>query len=55
MALAKEMGQPAFDQFLRDYYTASKWAIGTPELFRQMAEAHCGCDLGPLFQEWVYE
>jgi len=54
-ALEQEMGQPAFDEFLRDYYDAHKWGIGTPEAFRQMAEDHCGCDLGPLFEEWVYE
>ena len=54
-ALEKEMGQPAFDAFLRDYYQAHKWQIGTPETFRQMAEDHCACDLGPLFQEWVYD
>jgi hypothetical protein len=54
-ALEQEMGQPAFDEFLRDYYRAHKWGIGTPEAFRQMAEGHCGCDLGPLFEQWVYD
>ena len=27
-ALAKRMGQSAFDQFLRDYYQSNKWGIG---------------------------
>jgi aminopeptidase N len=54
-ALEQEMGQPAFDAFLRDYYTAHKWGIGTPEAFREQAEAHCACDLGPLFEAWVYD
>jgi aminopeptidase N len=52
-ALAQEMGQPAFDAFLGDYYTQHKWAIATPESFRRTAEAHCACDLGPLFEQWV--
>jgi aminopeptidase N len=55
MALAKEMGEPAFDRFLRDYTQAHQWGIGTPEAFRQMAEQECACDLGPLFEQWVYE
>jgi aminopeptidase N len=53
--LAKEMGREAFDSFMRDYYQSHKWGIGTGEDFRQQAESHCGCDLGPLFEEWVYQ
>ena len=54
-ALAKEMGQETFDEFLRDYYTSHKWGIGTGDAFRQFAEHHCQCDLTALFEEWVYE
>jgi aminopeptidase N len=54
MTLAQEMGQPAFDRFLRDYYERHKWEIGTPETFRRAAEQACGCDLGALFEQWVY-
>ncbi len=54
-ALAKEMGQKPFDEFLRDYYQSHKWDIGTSETFRQLAEQHCQCDLTALFEEWVYE
>ena len=53
-ALAKEMGQPTFDAFLQDYYRAYQWEIATAEAFRALAETHCACDLGPLFEEWVY-
>jgi aminopeptidase N len=52
-ALAQEMGPPAFERFLRAYYSAHKWGIATPESFRRMAEEQCACDLGPLFEEWV--
>jgi hypothetical protein len=54
-ALAEEMGQEAFDEFLRDYYQSHKWGIGTSDAFRQLAEHHCQCDLTALFEEWVYE
>ena len=54
-ALAEEMGQETFDEFLRDYYESHKWSIGTSETFRQLAEYHCKCDLTALFEEWVYE
>ena len=53
-ALAKEMGQETFDAFLRDYYQDHTWEIGTGQSFRETAEEHCACDLGPLFEEWVY-
>jgi aminopeptidase N len=54
-ALAKEMGQETFDEFLRDYYESHKWGIGTSDAFKQLAEHHCQCDLTVLFEEWVYE
>jgi hypothetical protein len=54
-ALAKEMGQEKFDEFLRDYYESHKWGIGTRDAFKQLAEGHCQCDLTALFEEWVYE
>ncbi len=55
VALAEEMGQEAFDEFLRDYYQSYKWGIGTGDAFRQLAERHCECDLSDLFKAWVYE
>lgn len=54
-ALAGEMGQKPFDEFLRNYYQSHKWGIGTGDAFRQLAEQHCQCDLTALFEEWVYE
>jgi len=53
-ALAERLGQEAFDEFLRDYYQSHKWAIGTGDAFKELAERHCQCDLTPLFEEWVY-
>ena len=53
-ALAEEMGQKPFDEFLRDYYQTHKWGIATGDSFKQLAEQHCQCDLTALFEEWVY-
>lgn len=52
-ALARELGQGAFENFLRDYIDMNHWGIATTEEFRGLAEEHCGCDLGALFNEWV--
>ena len=53
-ALAKQMGQPVFDEFLRDYFQVYHWGIATPAGFQQLAEKHCSCDLKSIFAEWVY-
>ncbi|MGD2146355.1 MAG: M1 family metallopeptidase, partial [Anaerolineae bacterium] len=53
-ALAEEMGQAAFDAFLRDYYQSHAWDIGTGQAFRRLAEEHCQCDLTELFTTWVH-
>jgi len=55
VALEEAMGAETFASFMRDYFLTSQWDIGTGEFFRQLAEEHCDCDLGALFQEWVYE
>lgn len=52
-ALAGEMGEAAFAEFLRDYYETFKWGIATTADFRGLAEAGCGCDLAGLFGVWV--
>lgn len=54
-ALEYEMGETQFAAFLRDYVETYAWGIATGEDFRQLAEAHCGCDLSDLFEQWVYE
>ena len=51
--LEEEMGRETFDAFLRDYYESYKWGIGTGDAFKQLAEAHCACDLSALFDAWV--
>lgn len=53
--LAQEMGQETFDEFLRGYYQQHKWGIASGDELKSLAEAHCDCDLTPLFAEWVGE
>jgi hypothetical protein len=54
IALRDEMGEEAFDAFLRKYATAFAWEEATPQDLQRLAEAECGCDLTPLFNAWVY-
>jgi hypothetical protein len=53
-AVAEELGQTAFNEFLRDYYKSHEWGIGTSVDFKQLAEEHCQCNLTTMFEEWVY-
>ena len=53
-ALEERMGPAAFDDFLRTYYQRYVWEIATTEDLRAVAEQVCACDLGALFEEWVY-
>jgi len=53
-ALADAMGQETFDAFLADYVQTHRWGIATIASLRALAEQHCGCDLGALFEAWVY-
>lgn len=53
--LEEFMGRAAFDAFLLDYNRQFRWKIADQEAFRALAEVHCGCDLEPLFAEWINE
>jgi hypothetical protein len=53
-ALREEMGQAAFDGFLLHYVQSQRWSIATAQDFRSLAEEECACDLGGVFEEWVY-
>jgi hypothetical protein len=54
MALSDQIGQAAFDNLMRGYVKTFAWDIATTDSFKRLAEQHCGCNLTPLFQEWVY-
>jgi len=53
MALAREMGEVKFSQFLKDYFTTYSWKVATSQDFQNLAESTCNCDLDRLFDEWV--
>ncbi len=53
-ALSDKMGDERFQSFLHDYYKTFQWSIATSQGLKELAESHCGCDLTPLFEEWVY-
>jgi aminopeptidase N len=55
VALKKEMGEEAFDAFLKDYTEMLSWKISTPQTLQTVAEKHCACDLQNIFNEWVYQ
>ena len=52
--LEETMGRETFDAFMRDYLATFRWGNSTTAAFRELAESHCNCDLGPLFEQWVY-
>lgn len=52
--LRNAMGRPAFDAFLLGYVEANRWGIASTAGFRALAEEYCRCDLGGLFEDWVY-
>ncbi len=54
-ALEAQIGTEIMDEFLRAYYQEHRWEIGNSEVFKEMAEEQCACDLTTLFEEWVYE
>lgn len=53
-ALQNQMGQQAFNKFLKDYVATYSWDIATTNGFELLAEKDCSCDLTPLFTEWIY-
>jgi hypothetical protein len=52
-ALRKSMGDRAFHTFLRAYLEAYRYRIATPEALLSTAERACGCDVRPIYEEWI--
>jgi len=53
-ALRREMGDETFFAFLHNYYDAYRYGFATSRDFQAVAEQTCTCDLGALFDLWVY-
>ena len=54
-ALRDEIGQEAFDVFLKSYSTNYSWGLSTTDGLKSAAEKSCGCNLKPLFDEWIFK
>jgi hypothetical protein len=54
-ALAEATGDENLVRFLHAYFSTFEWGNVDTEEFRTLAEETCSCDLGDLFEEWVYE
>ncbi|MBL8091775.1 MAG: M1 family metallopeptidase [Anaerolineales bacterium] len=54
MELESFMGAENFSAFMKSYVANNAWGISTTEILRLEAELSCGCDLGELFEVWVY-
>ena len=52
-ALRKQIGEPAFDQFLHDYYAGNRYGYVSGEQLLGAAEGACGCELGQLYADWI--
>jgi len=51
-ALAEEMGEETFWEFLRSFTEIHAWEIAQPEAFISMAEEACECDLSGIWETW---
>lgn len=52
--LEEELGTETIDAFLKRYYGSYKFGIATTAALKADLEATCGCDLTPIFEEWIY-
>ena len=53
-ALRSRLGDDLFFEFLRAYFEAFRYGTATGEGFQSLAEETCSCDLGELFDLWVW-
>lgn len=52
-ALRAQIGEAAFERFLKSYYAEGRYkTIAGPDLLR-VAEGACGCELDKLYTDWV--
>jgi hypothetical protein len=53
LALRQQIGQQTFDNLMHNYTQTFAWKIATADDLKQLSEKQCGCNLTPLFAEWV--
>jgi hypothetical protein len=52
-ALRKQIGDDAFNRFLRDYYAAQRYRVSTGTSLLASAEQACSCELNALYRDWI--
>jgi hypothetical protein len=54
-ALRARLGDDLFFEFLRTYFETNRYHTASGEIFQSLAEQTCDCDLGSLFELWVWK
>jgi aminopeptidase N len=52
-ALRQQIGEEAFNRFLRSYYTTYRYDEATGMDMLNQAQIACECDLQPLYRDWI--
>lgn len=52
-ALRQQIGDEAFERFLKDYYANHRYGIATAADVMGSAEAACSCELDQLYRDWI--
>jgi aminopeptidase N len=52
-ALRLEIGDEAFDRFLKGYYSSQRYRVATGRDLLASAEAACTCELDTLYRDWI--
>ena len=54
-ALDEQMGDEAFNRFIKSYFNQYRWGIADSLEFEELAEESCGGELDALFNKWGVE
>lgn len=52
-ALRVQLGDQQFERFLHDYYAQHRYGYVTGQDVVGTANAVCGCEIGPLYADWI--
>lgn len=52
-ALEQKMGSDSLEAFLKEYYRAHKWGVGSTETLLELASHECRCDLSRIISQWM--
>jgi aminopeptidase N len=52
-ALRQQIGDEDFNSFLKNYYNTHRYGIATGSDILASAEQACGCELDPLYRDWI--